>query len=144
MDAWQHRAYSRDEAATFCGLPHVSQLDVLIHRERRVSALFSGKFGSQRRFSLKDVCILRVAFELERAGRSWLMALGQAFDALERPPEPDALLIAPAVVKRGCGLPRLVPDRDVPRLNFDRSTIVIPIGRIVAKISEEAARVWSP
>ncbi|QND59847.1 hypothetical protein [Mesorhizobium huakuii] len=110
----------------------------------RVSVLFTEKRGTKRWFSVKDIAVLRIAHELERSGRSWLMAIGQAFDHLERPPDPDALLIAPAVIRRGCGLPRIVRDRDVPRLNFERSEIVIPIGRIVSEITKEAALVWSP
>ncbi|AID29850.1 hypothetical protein MCHK_2036 [Mesorhizobium huakuii 7653R] len=143
MDAWLHRAFTREECAMLCGIPRGS-LDVLTHRARGVSVLFTEKRGTKRWFSVKDIAVLRIAHELERSGRSWLMALGTAFDNLEQPPDPDALLIAPAVIRRGCGLPRIVADRDVPRLNFERSEIVVPIGRIVAEITKEAAKVWSP
>lgn len=86
--------------------------------------------------------MLRIAFELERSGRNWLNAIATAHKHLfDGPPEPDALLIAPAVQKRACGLPRIISDRDVPRLNFERSEIIIPIGRIVADINKEASLV---
>lgn len=140
MNAWTHRAFTRDECAALCGMPRGS-LDVLTHRARDVSTLFTEKRGSKRWFSLKDICVLRIAHELERAGRSWLMAIGTAFDNLEQPPDSDALLIAPAVIRRGCGLPRIIPDRDVPRLSFERSEIIVPIGRIVADIMKESALV---
>lgn len=140
MNAWTSRAFTRAEAAKLSGL-HIKSLDLLIHRARHVSVLFCEKRGSRRWFSLRDVAVLRIAFELERAGRTWLTAIGAAFDNLEHPPDPDALLIAPAVIKRACGLPRIISDRDVPRLNFERSEIIVPIGRIVADIVKESANV---
>ncbi|QIA23104.1 hypothetical protein [Mesorhizobium sp. AA22] len=140
MNAWTHRAYTRDECAVLCGMPRGS-LDVLTHRARDVSVLFTEKRGTKRWFSVKDICVLRIAHELERAGRSWLMAIGAAFDNLQHPPPADALLIAPAVIRRGCGLPRIISDRDVPRLNFERSEIIVPIGLICQTIVKEAENV---
>lgn len=138
--AWTRRDFTVAEAAQLCGLPRAS-LDVLIHRARDVAVLFTEKRGSRRWFSLKDICVLRIAFELERSGRNWLTAIGVAFDNLEHPPPADALLIAPAVIRRACGSPRIICDRDVPRLIFERSTVVVPIGRIVADITKEAEHV---
>ncbi|WP_135866687.1 hypothetical protein [Mesorhizobium sp. M8A.F.Ca.ET.213.01.1.1] len=120
-----------------CGL-HRGQLDLLIHRAKAVAVLFCEKRGSRRWFSLRDIAVLRIAYDLERAGRTWLTAIGAAFDNLEHPPDSDSLLIAPAVQKRGCGRPRIIADRDVPRLNFERSEIIVPIGRIVSSILKEA------
>jgi hypothetical protein len=140
MTAWSLRAFTRAEAAALCGL-HVKSVDILIHRARHVSALFCEKRGSRRWFSLRDICVLRIAFELERAGRTWLTAIGAAFDNLEHPPPEDALLIAPAVQKRACGLPRIISDRDVPRFIFERSEIIVPIGRICADIVKDAEHV---
>lgn len=137
MNGWTTRGWTAAEAAALCGL-HRSQLDLLIHRAKHVSTLFCEKRGSRRWFSLRDISVLRIAFDLERAGRTWLTAIGAAFDNLEHPPAADALLIAPAVIKRACGLPRIICDRDVPRLNFERSEIIVPIGRIVADIIKES------
>lgn len=134
--AWDRRDYTVDEAARVAGMPRGS-LDVLIHRARDVSTLFSEKRGSRRWFSLRDICVLRVAFELERSGRNWLTAIGTAFDNLEYPPPGDMLLIAPAVQKRACGLPYMATEPPA----FDRSYVVMPIGRIVADITKEAADV---
>jgi hypothetical protein len=67
------------------------------------------------------------------------MALGAAFDKLQEPPTADSLLVAPAVIKHGCGSPRIISDRDVPRLPFDVSTVVVPIGAIVADIQARCA-----
>ena len=99
-----------------------------------LEVLFSEKRKGRRWFSVQDVATLRIAFELERAGRTWLTAIAAAFDNLQEPPAADALLIVPAVRKRACGPPRIISDRDVPRMQFDISMIVIPIGRIVGEI----------
>ncbi|RWE35001.1 hypothetical protein [Mesorhizobium sp.] len=140
MNGWTTRAFTAAEAAALCGL-HRSQLDLLIHRAKDIAVLFCEKRGSRRWFSIRDISVLRIAFDLERAGRTWLTAIGAAFDNLEHPPDSDALLIAPAVQKRGCGLPRIIPDRDVPRQNFERSEIIVPIGRIVSDILKRAEHV---
>ena len=135
---WDRRNLTVAEAAAMSGI-HRASIALLIHRAKDVETLFSEKRGSRRWFSPRDVCVLRIAFELERSGRNWLTAIGTAFDHLfEGPPEPDALLIAPAVQKRACGLPRIISDRDVPRLSFERSEIIIPIGLIVHSIMEAA------
>jgi len=136
MNGWTTRAFTVAEAAAYCGL-HRASLDVLIHRSRHVAALFCEKRRSRRWFSLKDICVLRIAFELERSGRNWLTAIAAAFDNLEHPPDQSALLIAPAVQKRGCGLPYLAT---TPPAVFERSEIIVPIGRIVAEILKEAAK----
>lgn len=138
---WDRRDFTVAEAAALSGI-HRASIDLLIHRAKGVSTLFSEKRGRNRWFSPRDIAVLRIAFELERGGRNWLTAIGAAFDNLyEGPQSVDALLIAPAVQKRGCGLPRIISDRDVPRLNFERSEIIIPIGRIVAEIVERCAAI---
>ena len=134
MDGWTTRAFTAAEAAGLTGLRR-TQVDLLIHRARHVSVLFCEKRRSRRWFSLRDIAVLRVAFELERAGRTWLTSIGAAFDNLEHPPDPDALLIAPAVQKRACGLPYIAT---APPAVFERSEIIIPIGKIVADIIKEA------
>ncbi len=135
---WDRRDFTVAEAAALSGT-HRAHIDLLIHRAKEIDTLFSEKRGRNRWFSIRDICVLRVAFELERAGRTWLNAIGVAFDHLfDGPPEPDALLIAPAVQQRACGLPRIISDREVPRLIFERSEIIVPIGRIVANIIKEA------
>lgn len=138
MADWNYRGFSVAEAAAMSGLNRAI-LDVIVSRNKAIDVLFSQKRGHRRWFSPRDIAVLRVAFELERAGRTWLRALGAAFDNLQVPPSTDALLIAPAVIKRACGSPRVIADRDVPRLPFDVSTIVIPVGRIVADIRARCA-----
>ncbi|TIT43833.1 MAG: hypothetical protein E5W76_04975, partial [Mesorhizobium sp.] len=123
--AWTSRDITVAEAARYAGLPRAS-LDVIVSRAKDCEVLFSEKRRHRRWFSQRDICVLRIAFELERAGRSWLMALATAYDHLEHPPDPEALLVAPAVIRRGCGRPRIISDRDAGRLLFDVSKIVIP------------------
>ena len=135
--AWKSRDITVAEAARIVGLSR-KHLDVIISRNRSLDVLFSEKRKGRRWFSLQDVSVIRIAFELERAGRTWLTAIAAAFDNLQEPPAEDAMLIAPAVIRRGCGSPRIISDRDVPRLQFDVSTIVIPIGKICQSISREA------
>lgn len=135
---WHYRQFTADDAARMCGLPR-GHLDIIIHRNKPVATLFSEKRGGRRWFSLCDIAVLRVAFELEQAGRNWLTAIGTAFDNLEeKPPPEDALLVAPAVRKRGCGRPRIISDRDIPRLPLEASTVIVPIGRITKQITEAA------
>ncbi|MBU4529719.1 MAG: hypothetical protein KUA43_08575 [Hoeflea sp.] len=138
--AWTTRDLTVAEAARIVGLSR-KHLDVIISRNRTLDVLFSEKRKGRRWFSIQDVAVLRIAFELERAGRSWLMAIAAAAQNLRTPPAADALLVAPAVMRRACGSPRIISDRDVPRLKFDVSTIVIPIGSIVQSIVKEAADV---
>jgi hypothetical protein len=132
---WDRRDFTVAEAAALSGL-HRASVDLLIHRAKDVSTLFSEKRGRNRWFSPRDIAVLRIAFELESSGRNWLTAIGAAFDNLyDGPPEPDALLIAPAVQKRACGLPYIASR---PPATFERSEVIIPIGRIVAEIIKEA------
>lgn len=132
---WDRRDFTVAEAAAMSGI-HRANVDLLIHRAKGVSTLFSEKRGRNRWFSPRDIAVLRIAFELERSGRNWLTAIGTAFDHLyEGPPDPEALLIAPAVQKRACGLPYIAAQ---PPAVFERSEIIIPIGRIVAEIIKEA------
>lgn len=132
---WDRRDFTVAEAAALSGT-HRAHIDLLIHRAKEIDTLFSEKRGRNRWFSLRDICVLRVAFELERSGRTWLIAIGTAFDHLvDEPPEPDALLIVPAVQKRACGLPYVATQ---PPAVFERSEIIIPIGRIAADIIKEA------
>ncbi|RUU92802.1 hypothetical protein EOB59_05440 [Mesorhizobium sp. M7A.F.Ca.MR.176.00.0.0] len=140
--AWTSRGFTVAEAAQLAGL-HRSALDVIIHRARHVSVLWSEKRATRRWFSPRDICVLRIAHELERSGRSWLMSIGTAFDNLEHPPTADTLLVAPAVIRRGCGLPRVIPERDANRLPFDVSTIVVPFGRICNDIIARCAELES-
>lgn len=140
MSAWIVRDFTVAEAARVVGLSR-KHLDVIVGRNRTLEVLFSEKRKGRRWFSLRDIAVLRIAFELERAGRDWLTAIAAAYDHLQDPPAVDALLIAPAVRKRGCSRPRIMSDRDVPRLRFDVSTIVVPIGAICQTITKEAANV---
>ncbi|GHE49961.1 hypothetical protein GCM10019059_06530 [Camelimonas fluminis] len=132
---WTAREYTRAEAATLAGMPEGS-LDSLIHHARDVATLFSEKRKGRRFFSLRDIAVLRVAHEFVHGGRDWLVAIGIAYDRLEHPPPPDALIVAPAVIRRGCGPPIITT---TPPDAFDRSTIVVPVGRIVADIIRRAA-----
>lgn len=132
---WDRRDFTVAEAAALSGI-HRANVDLLIHRAKDVSTLFSEKRGRNRWFSVRDIAVLRIAFELEQAGRNWLTAIGTAFDNLYGgPPDSGALLIAPAVRKRACGLPYISAR---PPAMFERSEIIIPIGRIVAEIIKES------
>lgn len=132
---WDRRDFTVAEAAALSGT-HRANIDLLIHRAKAVETLFSERRGRNRWFSVRDICVLRLAFELERSGRTWLTAIGTAFDNLyEGPPPADALLIAPAVQKRACGLPYVATQ---PPAVFERSEIIVPIGRIVSNIIKEA------
>lgn len=130
--AWTSRDVTVAEAARVVGL-HRSHLDVIISRNREIDTLFSEKRKGRRWFSAKDITVLRVAFELERAGRNWLTALAQAFEHLEWPPPPEALLIVP-VAAVSCTSGRVItglPD-PLPSSSF----ITIPIGKLAAEIEE--------
>lgn len=134
---WTHRAYSRAQAAERLGIT-VNHLDVLTHRMKGIETLFSGKEGRNRVFSLQDICILKLAYTLERFGQSWLVAVSDAFEWLQRIPDSDAVLIC--TIGRSLPKPRrIIPDRDVERLPVDEATLLIPIGKIVAAINKEAA-----
>lgn len=134
---WTHRALSRAEAADRLGIT-VNHLDVLIHRMKGIETLFSGKEGRNRVFSLKDICILKLAHTLERFGKPWLIAVSDAFEWLEHPPTDDAIIVS-TMGRSVPQLRRIIPDRDVARLPVDETTLLIPIGKIVAAIYKEAA-----
>ncbi|MBU2483895.1 MAG: hypothetical protein KKG78_02330 [Alphaproteobacteria bacterium] len=135
--AWTSRDLTVARAAQIVGLSR-AHLDVIISRNKNLEILFSEKRKGRRWFSVRDIAVLRIAFELENAGRNWLSAIATAFDNLQEPPAADALLIAPAVRKRACGLPYIA---DRPPDVFERSEVIIPIGRIVAEIIKEADNV---
>lgn len=127
---WGERVFRRDDAARFCGI-HPINLDTIIHRTEDCEALFSERQGGARVFSPRDIAVLSVAYEIKRGGRSWLGALAVAFDHLQSPPDPDALLILTPTPVRDSGGPRVVntaPD------TIDQTTLVVPIGAIVADI----------
>ncbi|WP_104822756.1 hypothetical protein [Rhizobium sp. NXC24] len=130
MADWTTRDFTVAEAADMAGL-HRATLDVIIHRARDLEVLFSEKRKSRRWFSPRDIAVLRIGYELERAGRDWATALAQAFEHLGQPPPSDALLIIPIMsvsARSGrivTGLADLVPTA---------SMAVVPIGSIVADI----------
>lgn len=127
---WSVRVYSRAQAAELAAI-HPGTLDVRIHRMRDADVLFSERRNSRRVFSARDIAVLRTAYEIERAGRSWLDALGIAFNHLQEPPDADALLILTPTPVRDCGGPRVA--NEVPA-TIERSTLIVPIGSIAADI----------
>ncbi|MBN7759984.1 hypothetical protein JYP52_02460 [Nitratireductor aquibiodomus] len=128
---WQHRQFTAREAAHLCGLSR-GQLDIIIHRNRAVADLFSAKVGTRRLFSLRDICVLRLAHILERFGRTWLFAISDAFEVLEDPP-PRAAMIS---VRLGRSLP--TPTNYRPERPLDEPTLLIPVGKIVHELKEKA------
>lgn len=128
---WNARDYTRAEAARLCGLP-LTVLATITHRARHVAMLFSEKRKGRRWFSIRDICVLRVAHELERGGRSWLNAIAIAFEHLEHPPPREALLVLTPAPVRGSGRPVMVTTMPT----IERPTLLIPIGRIVHEIME--------
>jgi hypothetical protein len=134
MADWIARQYSRDEAASLCGLK-VATLDVVMHRTKGLETLYSEKRKGRRWFSPKDISVLRVALDLERAGRDWGTAIAQAFQHLEHPPPSGAHLVVP-VASVSCVSGRVLtglPD-PLPSSSF----ITVPIGRLAAEIMEVA------
>ena len=127
---WSVRVYSRAQAAELAAI-NPGTLDVRIHRMRDCDVLFSERRNSRRVFSARDITVLAVAYEIERAGRSWLDALGIAFDHLQEPPEADALLILTPTPVRDSGGPRVAKEVPEP---VERSTLVVPIGSIATDI----------
>lgn len=127
---WTAREFAVAEAALVAGI-HRAHLDVIIHRTRDVDVLFSERRKGRRWFSPRDITIIRLAHELERAGRNWLTAIAQAFEHLAQPPPPEALLIVPVMsvsARSGrvvTGLADLIPSE---------SFVVLPIGRIAAEV----------
>lgn len=129
---WAERAYRRDAAAAGSGI-HPKTLDVLIHRMRDADVLFSERQGGARVFAPRDICVLRVGYEIERAGRSWLDALAIAFEHLETPPAADAVLVMTPAPVRASGGPKVMARDAVPPADRD-SLLIVPIGAIVADI----------
>jgi len=129
--SWTERAFTRAEAANMAGL-HLTTMDVVIHRAKPLAALFSERRKGRRWFSPKDIAVLRLGYELERAGRNWLTAIAQSFEHLGQPPPPDAILIVP-VMSVACTSGRMLTGLSVP-LTPSQSMAVFPIGKIVADI----------
>ncbi|MFD1744052.1 hypothetical protein ACFSE1_01125 [Rhizobium helianthi] len=130
--AWTSRDFSVAEAAQCVGL-HRTHLDVIISRANPLATLFSEKRKGRRWFSVRDITVLRIAYELERAGRAWNTAIAQAFEHTGTQPPPDALLVVPVASVSATsgrvltGLPDPLPSS---------SFITVPIGRIAAEIME--------
>lgn len=132
---WHQRIYTRAQAADISGL-HPSTLAGLVHRMRHADVLFSERQGGRRMFSARDIATLRVAYELERGGQTWLTALARAFERLTEPPPHDALLVTPvtsvaarsSVVTTG------------PQTVAGHSVLIVPIGAIVADVLEKVGR----
>lgn len=139
MPGWSSRDFTVAEAAAMSGM-HRANIDIIIHRAKGCEVLVSEKRKYRRWFSPRDISVLRVGHELERAGRNWLTALAQALEHLEHPPPPDAVLVVPAMsVSATSG--KIISDRDVPRLPVEASTVLIPIGKIVADIVGRCAHI---
>ncbi|CCM76256.1 hypothetical protein [Rhizobium mesoamericanum] len=128
--AWETRDLTVAEAANMSGL-HRATLDVIIHRARHLDVLFSERRKHRRWFSPKDIAVLRVAYDLERAGRDWATALAQSYEHLSQTPPHDALLIVP-VMSVSARSGRVVTGlKDItPTASF----ITLPIGKIAAEI----------
>lgn len=126
---WGDRVFRRDAAARCCGI-HPKNLDTLIIRMRHADVLFSERRGGARVFSARDICVLRIAWELEQAGQTWLTALARAFDNLQAPPPEHALLITPAtsVSSKSSWLTTVAPQPS------DKTLITLPIGRFCAEV----------
>lgn len=129
-ECWSRRVYSRAQAAELAAI-HPGTLDTRIHRMRDCDVLFSERVNSRRVFSARDIAVLAVAYEVERAGRTWLDALSIAFDHLQSPPDPDALLILTPTPVRDSGGPRVV---NAMPATIEHPTLVVPIGALVADI----------
>jgi hypothetical protein len=127
---WQDRVFTRAEAASLSGL-HPVTLDVVLHRGKPLAPLYSEKRKGRRWFSPKDITVLRVAYELELAGRNWPTAIAQAFEHLATPPPADALLIIP-VLSVSATSGRVLTG--LPALPGSGSMIVLPIGDIAADV----------
>lgn len=130
--AWTDRVFTRAEAARMAGL-HPVNLDVVLHRTKPVATLYSERRGSRRWFSPRDITTLRIAFELERAGRNWLTAIAQAHQHLAAPPPSDAILVVP-VLSVACTSGRVLTG--LPALPWSASMIVLPIGKIASEVVE--------
>jgi hypothetical protein len=126
---WAERIYSRAQAADLAAI-HEGTLDVLIHRMKDVAFLFSEKRGSSRVFSARDIAVLKVAHDLERAGQTWLTALARAHDNLQNIPPPSALLVTPALSVSS----KSSRFASGPQAITDETLVIVPIGAIVADI----------
>ena len=126
---WGDRVFRRDAAARCCGI-HPKSLDVLVHRMRDCDTLFSERRGGARVFSARDLCVLRVAWELQQAGQTWLCALARAFEALQAPPPEHAILVTPAtsVSSKSSWITTVAPQPG------DKTLIMTPIGRFCAEV----------
>ncbi len=131
--AWNTRDFTVAEASQIAGL-HRAALDVVISRAKPFASLFSQKLAHRRWFSPRDIAVLRLGYELERAGRNWPTAIAQAFEHLGQPPPLDAILIVP-VMSVACTSGRVLTGLTVPLVPSE-SMIVLPIGRISADIIE--------
>jgi hypothetical protein len=127
---WNAREMTVAEAARVAGL-HRTHLDVIINRNKPIAVLFSERRKGRRWFSARDVAVLRIAYELERAGRNWLTAIGQAYEHTAAPPPPDALLVIPALSVSAMSGRVLTA---FPALPCTASMIVLPIGKIAAEV----------
>lgn len=131
---WDRRDFSVAEAAALSGI-HRANIDLIVHRAKDCDVLFSEKRGRNRWFSPRDIAVLRIAYECERAGQTWLTALARAFEHLQDQSAADAVLVFRAnSVSAFSG--RLIPDRDIERLPVDEAIVLIPIGKIVSGIIE--------
>ncbi|MGO7965277.1 hypothetical protein ACC720_17630 [Rhizobium ruizarguesonis] len=128
--AWTSRDFTVAEAAQLAGL-HRAALDNVVSRTKPLAPLYSEKRKGRRWFSAKDITVLRVAYELERAGRNWPTAIAQAFQHLATPPPEDALLVVPVLSVSATSGRVLV---GLPALPGGGSMIVLPIGKITADI----------
>lgn len=136
---WDRRDLTVAEAAALSGI-HRANIDLIVHRAKDCDVLFSEKRGRNRWFSPRDVAVLRIAYECERAGQTWLSALARAFEHLQEPPAADAVMVFRAnSVSASSG--RVIPDRDVERLPVDEATVLIPVGKIVADIIERCVAI---
>lgn len=136
---WDRRDFTVAECAAMSGI-HRANIDLIVHRAKGCEMLFSEKRGHRRWFSPRDIAVLRLAYECERSGQRWLSALGRAFEHLQEPPAPDAVLVFRAM-STAISSGRLIPDRDVERLPVDEAIVLIPIGKIVADIIERCAAI---
>ena len=128
MVDWSARIFSVAECAAMSGL-HRANIDLVVHRARDCEVLFSEKRHHRRWFSPRDIAVLRIAYECERAGQTWLTALARAFEHLQEPPSSDAILAFDALsVSARSG--RVVTAAE----NIAKSIVLIPIGKIVAEI----------
>lgn len=125
---WTARIFSVAEAAAISGI-HRANIDLIIHRARDCEVLFSEKRKHRRWFCPRDVAVLRIAYECERAGQTWLTALARAFEHLQDPPSSDAILAFDSK-SVSCRSGRIITALEP----VDKSTVLIPIGKIVADI----------